>query len=84
MVPNHNSKEAVAQVPYCFWPKDLFCKESDQTCGQKKLAISLRHSAHVIIGFLAKNNMAFVRQHPYSPDLTSDYSPHPTSDYSPS
>ena len=27
------------------------------------------HSAHVIKGFLAKNNMVLVRQPPYSPDL---------------
>ena len=27
------------------------------------------HSAHVIIGFLAKNNRALVRQPPYTPDL---------------
>ena len=27
------------------------------------------HSAHVIKGFLAKNNKALVQQPPYSPDL---------------
>ena len=24
MMPNQESKEAVAQVPYCFWPKNLW------------------------------------------------------------
>ena len=80
MVPNQESKEAVAQVPHfgivaqVFGQKNFFLqrKRPDMWTGKNW---QLHHdnapadSALVIKGFLSKNNTALVRQPPYSPDL---------------
>ena len=61
MVPNHESKEAVAQVPYCFCPKNLFLrrKQPGIRAGKNWQLYhdnASAHSTHVIKGFLDKNN----------------------------
>ena len=40
-MPNQESKEAVSQVPYCFWPKKtFFVKKVDGHVDREELAAS--------------------------------------------